>query len=152
MLIAGTLWLAAFGNLVQEKSFAGTWVVDWALTDAANDDLGGPGEPHGATIRLAVTQSAQVMTVQQGNHKVRRYNLDGSPSVNEVAGVDGQTTQVSRASLEAGRLRIVAKGARGEVTSIWTIDRGNLKIVTTRPNFDGPGLMSTALVFKRAVE
>jgi hypothetical protein len=134
----------------QTDTFAGRWVIDYPLTNAANTELGAPAE-HGATITWTVTQDAKTVTVQQGNHPARQYKLDGTDSVNSVMGVNGQTTITSKATLEDGRLRIVTKGPKGDSTAIWTLDKGNLQIVTTSPNPDGSGMTKSALVFKRSL-
>jgi hypothetical protein len=146
--LALALWALTFGAQSRAPAFEGKWVLDWTLTDAANAELGGPGEPHGAAITLTVTQNAKVVTVQQGSHPARRYNLDGSDSLNTVVGVNGQMTRLSTATIDRGHLRIVTRGPRGDATSVWTVERGNLKIVTTSPSPDGSGMSKTALVFR----
>ena len=134
----------------QTTNFAGAWTIDWAKTDVANAVLGGPGEPHGAVITLTVAQDAQTLTVQQGSHASRHYHLDGSESTYPIAGADGQTTQVARASWDGARLRIVIKGLKGDTTSVWTLEHGDLQITTTGPSVNGVQPGSTALVFKKS--
>jgi hypothetical protein len=132
----------------QTPNFAGDWLLNWPLTDAANAKLGGPGEPHGATTHLSITQSAKELTIRIDSHPVRHFKLDGSESVNVL---EGGKTMVSRATLQAGQLKIVnsMKGASGTGTLLYSVAADTLTEMITSPNHDGPGTITTALVYKR---
>jgi hypothetical protein len=117
------------------------------LTDEANAKLGGPGEPHGATIQVTITQDAKEITMQIGEHRVRHFKLDGSESANVL---ESGRTMVSHATLEAGRLKIVNKGTNGSGTLLYSISGDTMTEMITSPNADGPGTVTTALVYRRA--
>jgi hypothetical protein len=118
------LCLGLLAATAAAPTFAGKWVIDWALTDAANAELGGPGEPHGDSSPWTITQDTHEVTIQQGNRPARRYKLDGTDSINVFA---GGITQVSQAKLESAALRIVTKGPQGSATTIYTIEKDTLK-------------------------
>lgn len=130
----------------QTPNFAGKWIVDWPLTDAANAKLGGPGEPHGASQRVSMTQDAKEVTQQTDSHPVQHFKLDGSDSVNVR---EGGRTMVSNATIRSGRLTIVNHGQRGNATLVYTVADDTLTEVITIPAPDGPGTITTALVYRR---
>ena len=152
LLCVAMVGICAAVDGAQATNFAGVWTIDWTKTDAANAALGGPGEPHegNGTITLTVTQDAKTLTVKEGIHAPRTYNLDGSESTFVVPGTDGQKTQVANASWDGARLKIVIPRPSGTTTNVWTLEHGDLQITTTGPTVKGVKPGSTALVFKKS--
>jgi hypothetical protein len=115
--------------------FSGKWTLDQAKTQAANAALNGVNP--GTVGRVIVTQDAKTLTVLWDNATPRTYNLDGSDSINTVSSRGGQTSQVSTATWDGAKLKIVTKVVEGNATQIWSLEDGDLKIATTGPGVDG---------------
>jgi hypothetical protein len=136
-LALGTAAVIFAANVhARATDFSGKWTLDQAKTQAANAALNG-GNTGSAVGKVIVTQDAKTLTVQWDNATPRTYNLDGSDSINSVSGRSGQTSQVSTATWDGAKLKIVTKVIEGHVTQVWSLENGDLKIATTGPGVDG---------------
>jgi hypothetical protein len=147
------------GLLAQAPNFAGKWTMDAPAAPAGGAAPGG-GAPGGGGfggrggggrggwgMEATITQDATTLTVAytQGQNPVTlTYKLDGSESKNSVMGRGGQATeQVSKATWEGARLKIVTTTPAGEQTRYVSLDGGKLKLETTSAGPNGPMTTTT---------
>lgn len=154
--VTAAVWACAFATLgvvasrAQTTSFAGTWIIDWSKTDAANAALGSPSQPHGATVTQTIRQDAQSLTVERAPAPPRSYRLDGSATTYRT---NGGATQVVRVSWDGARLKFVITSGVGDAakvaTKVWELDHGDLLETTTWPPANGAAPERTAEVSRR---
>lgn len=154
MLSAAAVVMMAAGVLAQAPSFAGKWMMDMPA-DAPAGGGGGRGFGGGGAWGQAptITQDATTLTVEytQGQNPVKIvYKLDGSESKNSMMGRGGQATeQVSKATWEAGKLKIVTTTAAGDQTRLVSLAAGKLVIDYTGMGRDGAP-MTTKTTYSKA--
>lgn len=160
MLSAVAVVAMAAGVLAQAPSFAGKWTMDAPAGAAAAP--GGPGGGGGGRggfgggggwgMAPTITQDATTLTVEytQGQNPVKVvYKLDGSESKNMMMGRGGQTEQVSKATWEGGKLKIVTAGANGDQTRLVSLEGGKLVIDYSGMGRDGAP-MTTKTTYSKA--
>ena len=156
MLSAAAVVMMAAGVLAQAPSFAGKWTMDApAGAPAPGGGGGGRGFGGGGAWGQAptITQDATTLTVEytQGQNPVKLvYKLDGSESKNSMMGRGGQATeQVSKASWEAGKLKIVTTTPGGDQTRLVSLEGGKLVIDYSGMGRDGAP-MTTKTTYSKA--
>ncbi|HUL75445.1 MAG TPA: hypothetical protein VLT86_20195 [Vicinamibacterales bacterium] len=132
--------LATAVAFAQTPNFAGKWTPDTEKNPAPAGGGGGRGGGRGGGGPMTITQDAKTLTIERdmgGNAVKTVYNLDGSPSKNQVMGRGGQATeQESTAKWDGAKLVITTKGANGDQVQTWSMDGADLKI--ERQTQNGP--------------
>jgi hypothetical protein len=133
----------------QKPDFSGVWTPEAAATGGGGRGGGGP---------MTVTQKGDTLSIERtmGENKVTStYKLDGTESVNKMAGRGGgpEVEVKSTAKWDGSKLTIVSKqpaqdGSVRESTQTWSLEGGNLVIDSTRPGRDGAP-MSTKTTYKK---
>jgi hypothetical protein len=132
--------------------FSGKWV---AVPDAAGGGRGGAG---GVGQTAAITQDATAMTVTrttQMGEFTSTYKLDGSESRNTLNFQGNAIEQVSKTRWDGNALIVNTSmsfdGNPVEVSmKLWLDEAGNLKVETTRPDFQGGGApVTTTTTYKK---
>ena len=145
MLSAATFVLVTAVVFAQAPNFSGKWAPDADKNPAPAAGGGGGGGGRGGGGRggggpMTVTQDAKTLTIERdmGGTAVKTvYNLDGSPSKNQVMGRGGQATeQESMAKWDGAKLVITTKGANGDTVQTWSMDGADL--VIERQTQNGP--------------
>ena len=123
----------------QKPDFSGVWTPEAAAT--------GGGGGRGGGGPMTVTQKGDALSIERtmGENKVTStYKLDGTESVNKMAGRGGgpEVEVKSTAKWDGSKLTIVSKqpaqdGTVRESTQTWSLDAGNLVIERTQTGRDG---------------
>jgi hypothetical protein len=124
----------------QKPDFSGVWTPEAAATGGGGGGRGGGGP-------MTVTQKGDTLSIERtmGENKVTStYKLDGTESVNKMAGRGGgpEVEVKSTAKWDGSKLTIVSKqpaqdGTVRESTQSWSLDGGNLVIERTQTGRDG---------------
>jgi hypothetical protein len=133
----------------QKPDFSGVWTPEAAATGGGGRGGGGP---------MTVTQKGDTLSIERtmGENKVTStYKLDGTESVNKMAGRGGgpEVEVKSTAKWDGSKLTIVSKqpaqdGTVRESTQTWSLEGGNLVVDSTRPGRDGAP-MTTKVTYKK---
>jgi hypothetical protein len=155
MLSAAVVVAMTAGLVAQAKpNFAGKWTLDAPAAPAAPPQGGAPGGAPGGGGRgggrgggwgqeATITQDATTLTIDytQGQNPVKlAYKLDGTESKNTMMGRGGATEQVSKATWDGAKLKIVTTTPNGEQTRLVSLEGGKLTIETTQPGMDGAAM------------
>jgi len=164
-VIAAAVFAVATLAWAQKPDFSGTWTLDPAASEGgaggAPGGGGGGGGRGGGRGGLGqggtVKQTADALTVERtmGENKVTQtYKLDGTESVNKMAGRGGGEVEVkSTAKWDGSKLTIVSKqaaqdGTVRESSQTWSLEGGNLVVESTRSGRDGAP-MTTKVTYKK---
>ena len=160
VLSTAAVLMWSVGVFAQAKpSFAGKWVREAPATPPAGGGGGGGGGRQGGGggggwgAENTITQDASTLTVEytQGQNPVKlTYKLDGSESKNTMQGRGGAMEQVSKATWDGAKLKIVTTTQNGDVTRVVGLEAGNLVIETTSPGREGGAPMTTKATYKKA--
>jgi hypothetical protein len=155
MLSAAAVVLVTAGLFAQAKpDFAGKWTMDAPAGGAmaGGGGRGGRGGGGGWGMSPTITQDATSVTVEytQGQNPVKvTYKLDGSESHNQMMGRGGQAAdQVSKASWDGDKLKIVTTTANGDRTQTISLAGGKLSIETAGMGRDGSPMTTTTTYSK----
>ena len=133
----------AVAGYAQKPDFSGVWTPDAAAAAPAGGGGGGRGMAPGP---MTVKQTADALTIERtvGENKiVSTYKLDGTESVNKMAGRGGGEVETkSTAKWDGSKLTIVTKqaaqdGTVRESSQSWTLEGGNLVVESTRQGREG---------------
>lgn len=133
----------AVAGYAQKPDFSGVWTPDAAAAAPAGGGGGGRGMAPGP---MTVKQTADTLTIERtvGENKiVSTYKLDGTESVNKMAGRGGGEVETkSTAKWDGSKLTIVTKqaaqdGTVRESSQSWTLEGGNLVVESTRQGREG---------------
>ena len=155
---AAAIVLMAVGVFAQAKpSFAGKWMMEAPAGGGAPAQTapGGPGGGGfgggrgggrgGWGMAATITQDATTLTVEytQGQNPVKLvYKLDGTENKNMVMGRGGQVEQVSKASWDGAKLKIVTQAANGETTLMVSLEGDKLVLDSTGMGRDGAPMIT----------
>jgi hypothetical protein len=159
--------LYTVGISAQAPNFSGKWTMDAPAAPPAGGapaggggGRGGGGRGGGAVSGMAVTitQDAAGLTVEgmvagRGGAEPtpfkRVYKLDGSESVNMVAGRGGQVEQKSKAAWEGGKLTITTTQTMADapVTTKQSLSMDGAKLKVE--NFGPDGAATTTLTYTK---
>jgi hypothetical protein len=136
--------------LAQSPNFAGKW--------ARVSDPGAQGGPGGLGPSAVITQDATTLTIirtTQMGEVTSVYKLDGSESKNTLNFQGNSIDQISTTKWDGSTLHVDTSmtfdGNAVKVTMEMSLDAtGNLVVVSTRPNFQGGGLVLTKAIYKKA--
>lgn len=137
----------------QAPNFSGKWTMDAPAAPAGAPAGGGGGGGRGGFgggrggwgMTNTITQDAATLKVEytQGQNPVTfTYNLNGSDSKNMMMGRGGQTEQISKATWEGAKLKIVTATPNGDQTRLVSLDAGKLVLETTQAGPDGAPMTS----------
>ncbi|MCA1559558.1 MAG: hypothetical protein LC753_05040 [Acidobacteria bacterium] len=165
-IIAAAILAVATVAFAQKPDFSGTWTLDPEASQMGPGPGGAPGAPAGTggggrgmgmpTGPVTIKQTADTLTIERtiGENKVvTTYKLDGTASVNTMAGRQGGTmTQKSTSKWDGAKLvtTITSEGPNGPITrtEIRWIDGATMIVEGSRPGRDGTP-MTTKQVFKK---
>ena len=142
MAIVLTVALTATATAQSRPDFSGVW----RRINAPATAVTFPGQPAFPTlISTTIVQSATRMTVeyksvQEGREQVLTYDykLDGSESVNKIAGALHRTTAAWQDDALVLTSTVAMDGQSDwRVTDIYRLEKGNLVIENTTVNFRG---------------
>ena len=147
-LALGVLLSAA--TLAQSPNFAGKW--------ARVSDPGAQGGFGGLGQSAVITQDATTLTIirtTQMGEVTSVYKLDGSESRNTLNVQGKSIDQISKTKWDGGTLQVDTSmnfdGNAVKVTMAMSLDAtGNLVVVSTRPDFQGGGMVLTKTIYKKA--
>lgn len=149
--------LMATSVFAQTPNFAGKWTRDAEKTAAANPNMGGGGgggrgggRGGGGGGDITITQDAKTLVISrmQGETEVKQtFNLDGSPSKNQMMGRGGATDVTSTAKWDGAKLVITSDNGQS-VT--YSMDGAWLVSATTRPGRDGGAPTTVSTYYKKA--
>ena len=134
----------AVTGYAQKPDFSGVWTPDAAAAAPAGG--GGGGGRGMAPGPMSVKQTADTLTIERtaGENKiVSTYKLDGTESVNKMAGRGGAEIETkSTAKWDGSKLTIVTKqaapdGSVRESSQSWSLEGGNLVVESTRTGREG---------------
>jgi hypothetical protein len=139
----------------QKPDFSGTWTPEAPAAAPAGGGGGGRGMAAGP---MTVTQKGDSLVIERtmGENKVSStYKLDGTESVNKMAGRGGgpEIETKSTAKWDGSKLTIVTKqaaqdGTVRESSQSWWLEGGNLVVESTRTGRDGAPA-TTKAVYKK---
>ncbi len=146
----------AITGYAQKPDFSGVWTPDAPAAAAPAGGGGGGGGRGMAAGPMTVKQTATDLTIERtaGENKiVSTYKLDGTESVNKMAGRGGEVETKSTAKWDGSKLTIVSKqagqdGTVRESSQTWSLEGGNLVVDSTRPGRDGAP-MTTKVTYKK---
>jgi len=133
----------------QKPDFSGVWTPDAAAAPAPPAGGGGGGggmRGGGGGGPMTVAQKGDTLSIERtmGENKVTQtYKLDGTESVNKMAGRGGGEVEVkSTAKWDGSKLTIVSKqaapdGSVRESSQTWSLEGGNLVVDSTRQGREG---------------
>jgi hypothetical protein len=161
-IVSAAVLAVAAVAFAQKPDFSGTWTLDPAASQlgagaAAGATGTGGGRGMGMpTGPITIKQTADTLTIERtiGENKVVTiYKLDGTESVNTMAGRQGGTmTQKSTSKWDGAKLvtTITSEGPNGPITrtEVRWIDGATMVVEGTRPGRDGTP-MTTKQVFKK---
>ena len=134
----------AVAGYAQKPDFSGVWTPDTAAAPPAG---GGGGGGRGMMAGpMTVTHKGDTLTIERtmGENKVSStYKLDGTESVNKMAGRGGEPVETkSTAKWDGSKLTIVTKqaapdGTVRESSQSWSLEGGNLVVESTRTGREG---------------
>ena len=138
----------------QKPDFSGTWTPEAPAAAPAGGGGGGRGMAAGP---MTVTQKGDSLVIERtmGENKVSStYKLDGTESVNKMAGRGGgpEIETKSTAKWDGSKLTIVTKqaaqdGTVRESSQSWWLEGGNLVVESTRTGQNGP--VTTKTTYKK---
>ena len=132
IIAAAVLAVASVAFAQAKPDFSGTWTIDATAAPPAG---GGGARGGGMGGAMVVKQTADTLTIERtrGENKVTTtYKLDGTESVNTMAGREGATMEVkSVAKWDGPNLTITTKRGEMETTETWTLNGATLTIETT---------------------
>ena len=141
----------------QKPDFSGTWTPEAPAAAPAGGGGGGGGRGMAAGP-MTVTQKGDSLVIERtmGENKVSSiYKLDGTESVNKMAGRGGgpEIETKSTAKWDGSKLTIVTKqaaqdGTVRESSQSWWLEGGNLVVESTRTGRDGAPA-TTKAVYKK---
>ena len=132
----------AITGYAQKPDFSGVWTPDAAAAPAG----GGGGGRGMAPGPMTVTHKGDTLTIERsmGDNKITStYKLDGTESVNKMAGRGGVEVETkSTAKWDGSKLTIVTKqaapdGSVRESSQSWSLEGGNLVVESTRTGREG---------------
>ncbi len=130
----------------QKPDFSGTWTPEAPAAAPAGGGGGGGGRGGGMAGPMTVTQKGDSLVIDRtmGENKVSStYKLDGTESVNKMAGRGGAEVETkSTAKWDGSKLTIVTKqaapdGSVRESSQTWSLEGGNLVVDSTRTGREG---------------
>ena len=138
----------AVTGYAQKPDFSGVWTPD--APAAAPAGPGGGGGRGMAAGPMTVTHKGDSLVIERtmGENKVSStYKLDGTESVNKMAGRGGEVETKSTAKWDGSKLTIVTKqpaqdGSVRESSQSWWLEGGNLVVESTRPGRDGSPMVT----------
>ena len=129
----------------QKPDFSGVWTPEAPAAGAPAGGGGGGGGRGMAPGPMTVTQKGDSLVIERtmGENKVSStYKLDGTESVNKMAGRGGEVETKSTAKWDGSKLTIVTKqaapdGSIRESSQSWSLEGGSLVVESTRTGREG---------------
>lgn len=138
IMVAALMAVTSVAFAQAKPDFSGTWTPEAAAAPATPPAGGGGGGRMGGGMGggpMVVKQTADTLTIERtrGENKVTSvYKLDGTESVNTMAGREGASMEVkSVAKWDGPNLTITTRRGENETTETWSLNGATLTIEST---------------------